>query len=166
MREVRQRGLFYEELETGVIYRHSPGGEHDNTLFSTLTMNPAAIHLDAVLAEGTEFGQRLVNSMFTLSTLVGPRASRSPISASAKSPVGLAAQCRDRTVTFEHTARNQRDEVVALTRRNALMLRRAESCPVPEWCRHRTPMRRSARSKAAPCENACLYTICHGIQVA
>lgn len=69
-----QRGLFYEEFEVGALYRHSPGRtvtEADNTLFSTLTMNPQALHLDAAWAATQPFGQRLVNSLFTLSTLVG-----------------------------------------------------------------------------------------------
>ena len=73
-RVVSQRGLWYEELEEGVLYRHSPGrtiGEADNTLFSTLTMNPQALHLDAAFSETQEFGERLVNSLLTLSVLVG-----------------------------------------------------------------------------------------------
>jgi acyl dehydratase len=73
-RVVEQRGLWYEELEEGVLYRHSPGrtiGEADNTLFSTLTMNPQALHLDAAFSETQEFGERLVNSLLTLSVLVG-----------------------------------------------------------------------------------------------
>ena len=71
---VRQRGLWFEELRTGVVYRHSPGrtlGEADNTLFSTLTMNPQSLHLDAAFSESTEFGERLVNSLLTMSVLVG-----------------------------------------------------------------------------------------------
>jgi acyl dehydratase len=73
-RVVEQRGLWYEELDEGVLYRHSPGrtiGEADNTLFSTLTMNPQALHLDAAFSETQEFGERLVNSLLTLSVLVG-----------------------------------------------------------------------------------------------
>jgi acyl dehydratase len=73
-RVVSQRGLWYEELEEGVLYKHSPGrtiGEADNTLFSTLTMNPQALHLDAAFSETQEFGERLVNSLLTLSVLVG-----------------------------------------------------------------------------------------------
>jgi acyl dehydratase len=73
-RVVQQRGLWYEELEEGVLYKHSPGrtiGEADNTLFSTLTMNPQALHLDAAFSETQEFGERLVNSLLTLSVLVG-----------------------------------------------------------------------------------------------
>ncbi|MDF2808377.1 MAG: dehydratase, partial [Cellulosimicrobium sp.] len=45
MREVVQRGLYYEELETGVVYRHRPGRtltEADDVVFSTLTMNHQA----------------------------------------------------------------------------------------------------------------------------
>jgi len=74
MREVEQRGLYYEEFESGVRYLHRPGRtvtEADNVLFTTLTMNTQALHLDAAWAETQPFGQRLVNSMFTLSTMVG-----------------------------------------------------------------------------------------------
>ena len=45
--------------------------EADNILFSTLTMNHQALHLDAAFAAEQTFGQRLMNSMFTLSVLVG-----------------------------------------------------------------------------------------------
>ena len=71
---VRQRGLWFEELRTGIVYKHSPGrtiGEADNTLFSTLTMNPQSLHLDAAFSADTEFGERLVNSLLTMSVLVG-----------------------------------------------------------------------------------------------
>ena len=74
MRDVEQRGLYFEEFEEGVRYLHRPGRtvtEADNVLFTTLTMNTQALHLDAAWAETQPFGQRLVNSMFTLSTMVG-----------------------------------------------------------------------------------------------
>ena len=45
--------------------------ETDNLLFSALTMNPAALHLDAEYSKGTVFGERIVNSVFTLGLLVG-----------------------------------------------------------------------------------------------
>jgi acyl dehydratase len=73
-REIVQRGLWFEEFETGVIYRHRPGRtvtEADNVLFTTLTMNTQSLHLDAAWSQRQPFGQRLINSMFTLSTLVG-----------------------------------------------------------------------------------------------
>lgn len=68
---ITRRGLWFEELQPDVAYRHSPGRtveEADNTLFSTLTMNPQSLHLDAAASTATEFGERLVNSMSTLST--------------------------------------------------------------------------------------------------
>jgi acyl dehydratase len=74
MKEVEQRGLYFEEFEPGVRYLHRPGRtvtESDNVLFTTLTMNTQALHLDAAWSETQPFGQRLVNSMFTLSTMVG-----------------------------------------------------------------------------------------------
>jgi acyl dehydratase len=73
-RVINQRGLWFEEFESDVIYRHAPGrtfGEADNTLFSTLTMNPQALHLDADWSSRQPFGARLINSMMTLATLVG-----------------------------------------------------------------------------------------------
>ena len=72
---VVQRGLWFEEFEPGVLYQHRPGRtitEADNVLFTTLTMNTQALHLDAAFSDALPpFNQRLVNSMFTLSTLVG-----------------------------------------------------------------------------------------------
>lgn len=63
-----RRGRWYEELEVGDVYRHRPGRtvtETDNLLFSALSMNGQSLHYDAEFAKGTEFGQRLVNSLFT-----------------------------------------------------------------------------------------------------
>lgn len=74
MKEIEQRGLYADELEPGVRYLHRPGRtltEADNVLFTTLTMNTQGLHLDAAWAAGQPFGQRLVNSMLTLATLVG-----------------------------------------------------------------------------------------------
>ncbi|HAM25596.1 MAG TPA: dehydratase [Microbacteriaceae bacterium] len=73
-RVVEQRGLYFEEFELDVVYRHSPGRtvtEADNVFFTTLTMNTQALHLDAAWAATQPFGERLVNSMLTLATIVG-----------------------------------------------------------------------------------------------
>ncbi|MFO7690383.1 MAG: MaoC family dehydratase [Cryobacterium sp.] len=73
-RRVQQRGLFYEEFELDVVYEHRPGRtvtESDNVIFTTMTMNTQGLHLDAAWAQTQPFGTRLVNSLFTLSTLVG-----------------------------------------------------------------------------------------------
>ncbi|MDQ0645403.1 MaoC family dehydratase [Microbacterium murale] len=74
MTDIVQRGLYFEEFEVGARYLHRPGRtatEADNVLFTTLTMNTQALHLDAAFAAEQEFGQRLMNSMWTLSTMVG-----------------------------------------------------------------------------------------------
>lgn len=73
---VEQRGLWLEEYEEGVTYLHRPGRtvtEADNTLFTTQTMNTQPLHLDAAWAATQPGfrGERLVNSMLTLSTVVG-----------------------------------------------------------------------------------------------
>ena len=73
-RRIVQRGLYFEEFEEGALYAHAPGRtvtEADNVLFTTMTHNPAQLHLDEEYMEGTEFGRRIVNSVFTLGLMVG-----------------------------------------------------------------------------------------------
>ncbi|OAN40883.1 MaoC family dehydratase [Microbacterium sp. H83] len=73
--DIVQRGLYFEEFDADARYVHRPGRtatEADNVLFTTLTMNTQALHLDAAFADGQEpFSARLINSMWTLSTMVG-----------------------------------------------------------------------------------------------
>src|SRR4029077_15813112 len=67
-------GLYFEEFEEGQIFEHAirrTVTEMDNVLFSTLTMNPQPLHLDEEFAKQTGFGQRLVNSLFTLGLVIG-----------------------------------------------------------------------------------------------
>src|SRR5579862_9614511 len=67
-------GLYYEQFTVGQRFDHTVRRtvtETDNLLFSALTMNPAALHLDAQYAKTTPFGERIVNSVFTLGLLVG-----------------------------------------------------------------------------------------------
>ena len=62
-------GLFFEEFSEGQVFDHAMTRtvtEMDNVLFTTLTMNPQPLHLDAEFAKTTEFGRPLVNSIFTL----------------------------------------------------------------------------------------------------
>ena len=71
---IAQRGLWLDEMEVGATYKHSPGRtitEADNTLFTAVSMNTQALHLDAAWSATEPFGERLVNSMFTLATLIG-----------------------------------------------------------------------------------------------
>jgi acyl dehydratase len=146
-------GKYFEELEPGARFQHQPGRtvtEADNLLFSVLSMNPQPLHLDAEFARQTEFGQRLVNSLFTLATLVGlsvrdltlgttvgnlgfekvefPRPVFIGDTLYAESEVISRRESRSRPgqgiVCFEHRATNQRGELVARCLRNALMLGR------------------------------------------
>ena len=69
-----QMGRWFEDLTPGLVIDHAVTrtvNESDNTLFSVLTMNPQPLHLDESFAATTEFGTRLVNSLFTLSLLIG-----------------------------------------------------------------------------------------------
>jgi acyl dehydratase len=149
-REFEQRGRYYDELEVGDRYLHRPGRtatEADNTLFSTLTMNPQALHLDAAYAETQPFGQRLMNSMWTLSTMVGASVSQitqgTLVAQLGMSDIAFPAPLfhgdtlyveteilekrlsKSRPgqglVTMKHTGRNQNGEVVATATRVALM---------------------------------------------
>ena len=67
-------GLWFDELQVGQVFVHAirrTVTETDNLLFSTMTHNPAQLHLDAEYMAGTEFGQVLVNSVFVLGLMVG-----------------------------------------------------------------------------------------------
>ena len=67
-------GIYYEDLTVGAVYKHSTGRtvtEMDNTLFCALTLNTQPLHINADIASRTEFGQRIVNGLFTLGLVVG-----------------------------------------------------------------------------------------------
>ena len=147
---VEQRGLWFEEYEVGTTYLHRPGRtatEADNTLFTTLTMNTQALHLDAAYGAETEFGERLVNSMWTLSTLVGlsvaqltmgtivanlgfseisfPASMKAGDTLYAETTVEDKRESKSRPgqgiVTLRHTGRNQHGDVVAVAVRQTLV---------------------------------------------
>lgn len=150
-RRIVQRGLWFDEMEVGAVYEHRPGRtvtEADNVLFTTLTMNTQPLHLDQAESEKLgPFHDRLVNSMWTLSTLVGlsvGQLTQGTIVAnlgftevSFPAPVRhgdtiyaetLIAEKRpsssrpgEGVVTFVHTARNQRGEIVATATRKTLV---------------------------------------------
>jgi acyl dehydratase len=146
-------GLWFEELTEGLVVEHATRRtvtETDNVLFTTMTMNPAPLHLDHAYAATTEFGRPLVNSMFTLALVVGlsvPELTLGTIvaqlgltDAAFPAPVFTGDTVRVATevvearasrsrpdagvVVFAHRASNQRDEVVCTVRRTGLMHRR------------------------------------------
>lgn len=67
-------GKYFEEFEVGATMKHSRGRtitEMDNVLFSALTLNPQPLHLNEEFSAKTQFGQRVVNGIFTLGLAVG-----------------------------------------------------------------------------------------------
>ncbi len=149
-------GLWFEELTEGLVVEHATRRtvtETDNVLFTTMTMNPAPLHLDHDYASRTEFGRPLVNSMFTLALVVGlsvPELTLGTIVAQlgltdcsfpapvfhgdtirVETEVVEARESRSRPdagiVVFAHRAYNQRDELVCSARRTGLMHRRPAS---------------------------------------
>jgi acyl dehydratase len=146
MSERAVTGRWFEDLAEGLVVAHAVTRtitEGDNTTFSTMTMNPQPLHLDAAFAAETEFGERLVNSLFTLGLLVGitvyeltlgttianlgfgkvefPKPVFHGDTLHAESTVTEARASNSRPdagiVTFEHRGYNQRDELVALCER-------------------------------------------------
>jgi acyl dehydratase len=67
-------GKYYDDLEVGTVIQHDLGRtitEVDNVLFSSLTMNTQPLHINEDFASKTQFGQRIVNGIFTLGVVVG-----------------------------------------------------------------------------------------------
>src|SRR6187399_954685 len=68
-------GMYYEEFEVGKLYRHTlrrTVTQMDNMLFSNMTLNPQPLHIDRDFCEKeTQWGQPLMNSLFTLGLMVG-----------------------------------------------------------------------------------------------
>ena len=143
-------GLYFEEFTVGQVFRHQPGRtvtEADNVLFTTMTMNPQPLHLDAAFAAETEFGQRLVNSLLTLGIAVGLSVGDTTLGTTVanlgfdkiefpkpvfhgdtlyvETEIMEKRESRSRpgvgVVFFEHRATNQRAELVARIRRAGLM---------------------------------------------
>lgn len=143
-------GLWFEEFEVGQVFRHDVRRtvtETDNVMFSTMTHNPAAIHLDREYASTTEFGRPLMNSIFTLGLMVGISVGdttlgttvgnlgwdevRFPLPLFEGDTVRVETEVIDLRksksrpdngiVLFQHVAFNQRGEIVATCKRSALM---------------------------------------------
>lgn len=68
-------GLFFNDFEVGRTYEHRyhrTVTQMDNMLFSNMTMNPQPLHVDRHFCETeTEWGQPLMNSLFTLGLMIG-----------------------------------------------------------------------------------------------
>ncbi|MAG96450.1 MAG: dehydratase [Rhodospirillaceae bacterium] len=143
-------GLYYEQFEIGMEFNHPltrTVTEMDNIMFCAMTHNPQPLHLDEEFAKQTEFGQRIVNSLFTLGLVVGITVGDTTLGTTLgnlgmtdvrfKKPVFHGDTIRavtrikdmresksrpgDGVVVFEHFGFNQRDEEIAYCVRTGLI---------------------------------------------
>jgi acyl dehydratase len=146
-------GLYFEEFTVGRAFDHPwtrTVTEMDNVLYSSLTMNVQPLHLDEEFAKRTEFGQRIVNSLFTLGLMIGITVNDTTLGTTVanlgmtdvrfpkpvfhgdtlrvRSEILNVRESRSRPdagiVEFKHVAINQRGEIVAECTRQALMKKR------------------------------------------
>lgn len=145
-------GLYFEELEPGLVLKHAATRtvtETDNLLFTALTMNVQPLHLDEEFGKRSQFGTRIVNSIFTLGVVTGIPVADTTLGTTLgnlgfstvdfPAPVRIGDTLRVETevierreskskpdrgiVTIEHRGFNQSDELVCRVRRAAMMLR-------------------------------------------
>jgi acyl dehydratase len=143
-------GLYFEEFSEGQVFEHAltrTVTETDNILFTTMTMNPQPLHLDAEFAKTTEFGRPLVNSIFTLGLVIGISVGDTTLGTTvanlgmsdvrfpkpvfhgdtihARTTVVSLRRSKSRSdagiVEFEHVGLNHDGDTVAICRRAAFM---------------------------------------------
>ena len=150
-------GLYFDELSVGQVFQHPIRRtitETDNVWFSAITHNPARLHLDEEYCrEHTEYGQRLVNSAFTLALMVGISVNDTTLGTAVANlgwdevrfpkPLFHGDTVRVETevielresksrpnagiVTFVHRAFNQKNELVATCKRSGLQLKKPQA---------------------------------------
>jgi acyl dehydratase len=147
-------GRYYEEWTVGDHLKHDlrrTVTQTDNLLITTLTHNPQPLHLDAEAAANSEFGQILVNGIFTFGLMVGISVSDTTLGVLIANlsydqvvmpkPVFIGDTLHADTtvsalrvsgsrpgagiVTFIHRMFNQREEMVCQCLRTALVRRRS-----------------------------------------
>jgi acyl dehydratase len=150
------QGLYLEDFEVGRKFEHAlrrTVTEMDNTLFSCLTHNPQPLHIDHEFAAKSEWGKPLMNSIFTLGLMIGVSvnditfgttvANLGMTDVKFPAPVfhgdtlhfttEVLAKRESRSrpdagiVELLHKGYNQRDELIAECRRQAMMRRRPKA---------------------------------------
>ena len=145
-------GLYFEQFQEGQVFKHEftrSITESDNMLFCNMTLNPQPLHIDFDFAKNTEFGQPLVNSLFTLGLVIGISVYDTTLGTTIANlgmkdtqfphPVFHGDTIRVETIVkskresksrpnagiveFEHQGYNQRGEVVCICLRSAFMRR-------------------------------------------
>jgi acyl dehydratase len=153
-------GLYFDDLAIGRRFEHPirrTVTETDNILFSALTHNPQPLHIDHHFSEATEWGQPLMNSLFTLGLMIGISVNDTTIgtiianlgmtevrfphplfqgdTVSVVTEVMAKRVSRSRPnagiVEFEHKAFNQNGEMVAICRRQVFIHMNPDGTPAP-----------------------------------
>jgi len=153
---IQPKGMWFEDLTVGLTVPHALTRtitEADNVGFTTQTMNPAPLHLDAAYAASTEWGQPLVNSMLTVAIVVGlsvhelthgttvanlgfrevvfpaPMFHGDTLHAETEVLESRPSKSKDDRgiVTFEHRGFNQHGALTCRAVRAAMMLRRPDT---------------------------------------
>lgn len=148
-------GRFFDEWQVGDTVAHAVTRtvtETDNVLVSALTHNPQPMHLDHEAAAASEFGQPLVNSIYTFGLMVGVSVQDTTLGTLVANlgyndlvfpkPVFVGDTLRSESeciavresrsrpdagiVTWEHRSFNQRDELVCKCTRSALLKKSPE----------------------------------------
>jgi acyl dehydratase len=154
-------GLYFEELEVGRLFRHEirrTVTETDNILFSAMTYNPQPLHIDRHFSAETEWGQPLMNSLFTLGLMVGIAVNETTIgtivanlgmtevrfphplfqgdTVSVTTEVASKRLSRSRPdagiVEFEHKAFNQNGDMVAICKRQVMVRLKPRATAIPK----------------------------------
>ncbi|MFA5664774.1 MaoC family dehydratase [Castellaniella sp.] len=146
-------GLWFEELVPGLRIDHAPRRTitaADNMWFCNATLNPQPLHIDFHRASKSEFGQPIVNSIFTLGLMIGMGVQETTLGTTvgnlgmtdvsfprpvfhndtihARTTILSARESSSRPtngiVVFLHEAFNQNNELIASCQRTALMHKR------------------------------------------
>jgi acyl dehydratase len=150
----KRGGVYFEDFTPGEVVEHRltrTVTQMDNMLFSNMTLNPQPLHIDRQFCEQeTEWGQPLMNSLFTLGLMIGISVNDLTVGTTianlgmsevkfpnpvfegdtlhAATEIISKRESKSRPgagiVEFHHRAYNQNDKLVAECRRQAFMLMR------------------------------------------
>lgn len=149
-------GRYFDEWQVGDKIAHAitrTVTETDNILISTLTHNPQPMHLDKEVAAKSEFGQPIVNSIYTFGLMIGVSVADTTLGTLVANlgydklvfahPVFVGDTLRSETecialrtsksrpnagiVTWAHRSYNQRGELVCECTRTALLLKNRDA---------------------------------------
>ena len=146
-------GMYYEEFKVGMEFKHAltrTVTEMDNVMCCAMTHNPQPLHLDEEFSKKTEYGQRIVNSLFTLGLVIGVTVADTTLGTTLGNlgmtdirfakpvfhgdTIRVVTRIKDMResksrpnaglVVFEHFGYNQRGEEVTYVVRTGMMMKR------------------------------------------